>query len=122
MMEPLVVGETKAISSPASLAGEGEGEGTFSGWRGAGCGNAFDKVEPSPQSSPAGNAGEGFTLPSALPEGFTVANVKPRPNRPLEPMAGGSWLLDSKLSSARRGSAARRSVLGAPFVTDSERE
>ena len=31
-----------------------------------------------------------------------------RPNQPLEPTAGGSRFVDSKLSSARRGSAARR--------------
>jgi hypothetical protein len=32
------------------------------------------------------------------------------PNQPLEPTAGRSCLLDSKLSSARRGSSARRSA------------
>jgi len=30
------------------------------------------------------------------------------PNAPLEPPAGGNWVFDSKLSSARRGSAAGR--------------
>jgi hypothetical protein len=32
------------------------------------------------------------------------------PNPPLEPTAGRNWVLNSKLSSARRGSAARRSA------------
>ena len=33
-----------------------------------------------------------------------------RPNQPLEPTAGGSWFVDSKPSSARRGLAPSRSA------------
>jgi hypothetical protein len=40
--------------------------------------------------------------------GFVRRTCNGEPNQPLEPTAGGSWFVDSKLSSARRGSAARR--------------
>lgn len=45
-----------------------------------------------------------------------------KPNRPLEPTAGGGWFLDSKLLSARHGSAAGRPAGGADFPNDRPRQ
>jgi hypothetical protein len=40
-----------------------------------------------------------------------LATVAAAPNQPLEPTAGDSWFVESKQSSARRGSAAGRSAI-----------
>ena len=59
MVRPAVKEQSGRIPSPALLAGEGEGEGTLCGRdRGTGCEATPRKLEPSPQSSPAGGAGE----------------------------------------------------------------
>jgi len=97
--------ERAVVPSPALLAGEDEGEGTEQLGRGGGNGSEpasapnsapLRKSKPSPQSSPAGDAGERSPTSQWVGRCLAVRSPRPLPNQPLEATPGSCGALGSR--------------------------
>ena len=101
--------QTGEIPSPASLAGEGEGEGTERLGRGGARDLRRRLAKRSPHLNPLPRVvRERRTFHFAVDKqkGLTVCITSARPNQPLEATAGSCRALASRRSFTRRASAA----------------